>query len=273
MLKSIALLIIIAFLSACSGGSGSSEPEAEQVSREPELIQSISYLLGPHGWRGVQDFTYVNGELYTLHHSKYRTTINRFEGDDIAGYSIVGEVAGHQGLTHDGEYFWSTDYQLSGSVVKFSYEDGEELKRKGVYKLFNDNSASTTPAIGGDYLVATGMVNGLRVIRVWYVADFTEQGDYSYRYLYEFHVANSILQGIAVYGDKIWTISGFKEEEAKTLRSYTLSGNIINIQSITTGINGSGWYEPEGLSILNGNLVFAIVTGTAKDRSTSIYRL
>lgn len=271
--KRIAGIVLCMWLSACSGGGGgSSEPERVET-EGPQLIQTVDYLLGPHGWRGIQDFTYVNGELYTLHHSSDETTINRFEGDEIAGYSVVGAVAGHQGLAHDGRYFWSTAYHAKGKAVKFSYEDGEPLQTVARYKLFSKSNVSSTPAVGGGYVAAQGLVNGQRVVRIWYLDTFNESGDYSYQYLYQWPIADAVVQGIATDGDKVWIISGLKEESAKPIHTYSLSGQLLKTQSVTIGMTGSGWYEPEGLSMLKGKLVFAMVTGTAKDRSTQFFSL
>jgi len=255
-------IILIALLLV---GCGSSSPES--TIEEPVISEPIIELDINDG--GIQDFTLVDDHIYAL--SENYNDLTKITKLSMSGEFIsetnYSDVAGHQGLTTDDNgYFWSTSHGESNKIVKFKDDSF-------VYTLTDLMGKSTTPAIGGDYLVAQTPGK----IRVWYLWDFTEEGDYSDKYLYEFDSPEGVLQGIATDGVLIWIITGWAELEEKPLYTYTLEGEFISKEYIDNGLAKAGTegtrYEPEGLDYHDGYLYVGLVTGSSGARISRIHRL
>lgn len=175
-------------------------------------------------------------------------------------------------------YFWTRggydiENQRSLYARRFQYDLGADISDVQDFKIFNEEEYNPlghqNVAISPNYKVAvfsaTRLATSSRVIRVYDLAVFTEPGDYTDKYLFEFAIPKPYtfaLQGLATDGKYIYTLDGNENyDNFGRVHVFTLDGQeIINDGRMMLGrldtkaLNNTGhynlFYEHEGLVML-----------------------
>lgn len=260
----------------------------------------------------------ANRYLYTLHTTTSdKGVINRFAGtkfgaaviNSSTAYSAASAYIGHQGL--------GLQY-LSGGAVKLwasmAYETaGASVESKGtkavrftppstngasvdasveLFNLFptsaNRNQATTVcTSYSGRYLIAKMNEDGLSFwIRIFRLADLTTAGDYSNKFLHEFHINLSrdtaegpvrALQGMACDDRHIYFLASTYGYSAKhSIYITDMLGNVVDeYRDLSVGKEagkalGTTYYEPQSLFFMSLNgaptLVLQVATGDTEGK-------
>lgn len=254
----------------------------------------------------------VNRYLYTLHATTADLgVVNRFSGMKLGAavvntstaYTTASQYIGHQGLgiqyMGGSVKLWaSMAYDAAGApvtakgtkAIRFTppSSNGQNIDSTvEVFNLFpeseNRNQATTVcTSYSGRYLIAKLNEDGNKFwIRVFRLADLTTAGDYSNKFIHEFHIdltrdastgLERALQGMACDDRNIYFLAAsYGYSEKHSLYVSDMFGNVVEeFRDVSVGKEigravGTTYYEPESLFFMNLNgaltLVMQIATG------------
>lgn len=254
----------------------------------------------------------VNRYLYTLHATTADLgVVNRFSGMKLGAavvntstaYTAASQYIGHQGLgiqyMGGSVKLWaSMAYDAAGApvtakgtkAIRFTppSSNGQNIDSTvEVFNLFpeseNRNQATTVcTSYSGRYLIAKLNEDGNKFwIRVFRLADLTTAGDYSNKFIHEFHIdltrdastgLERALQGMACDDRHIYFLAAsYGYSEKHSLYVSDMFGNVVDeFRDVSVGKEigravGTTYYEPESLFFMNLNgaltLVMQIATG------------